>query len=290
MGHYDQEIELYFELKGTPASSRESYFRRVNAFISYLIDRHECVEDITDGDIQQYILYLKKEKGLSPGTINNYVSSIKFFYTHVLDKEWNPKKIPRMKIIPNFPVIPSKQDVLAILDSTNNLKHKAILALVYGSGLRVSEVSRLKICDICSKSMRVRVSQAKHNTTRYTILSDTALIVLRQYFRAYFSSTGYKPEDWLFPGRNKNEHINIKTIKNTIIKLRNRLQLDQTISAHTLRHCFATHALEDGVDPVFIQQMLGHKHIQTTTTYLRMTSKSVMGIKSPLDTSCGDGK
>jgi len=290
MDYYDQEIELYFELKGTPASSRESYFRRVKAFISYLIDRHKCVEDITDGDIQQYILYLKKEKGLSPGSINNYISSIKFFYTHVLNKEWNPNKIPRMKMIPKFPVIPPKQDVLAILDLTYNLRHKAILALVYGSGLRVSEVSRLKICDICSKSMRVRVAQAKHNTTRYTILSDTALILLRKYFRSYFSSTGYKPEDWLFPGRDRSEHINIKTIKNTIIKLRNRLQLDQSISAHTLRHCFATHALEDGVDPVFIQQMLGHKHIQTTTTYLHMTSKSVMGIKSPLDTSCGDGK
>lgn len=290
MDHYEQEIELYFELKGTSASSKESYFRRINAFVNHLIDRHKCIEDITYGDIQQYILYLKKEKGISPGTINNYISAIKFFYTHVLDKEWNPKKIPRMKRINKFPVIPPKQDVLAILNATSNLKHKAILALIYGSGLRVSEVSRLKICDICSKSMRVRVEHAKHNTNRYTILSDTALIVLRKYFVAYFSSKGYKHNDWLFPGRDRSEHINIKTIKNTIIKLRNRLQLDQNISAHTLRHCFATHALEDGVDPVFIQQMLGHKHLQTTTTYLRMTSKSVMGIKSPLDTCCGDGK
>lgn len=290
MDHYGQEIELYFELKGTSASSKESYFRRINAFVNHLIDRHKCIEDITYGDIQQYILYLKKEKGISPGTINNYISAVKFFYTHVLNKEWNPKKIPRMKMIPKFPVIPPKQDVLAILNATTNLKHKAILALIYGSGLRVSEVSRLKICDICSKTMRVRVAKAKHNTTRYTILSDTALIVLRKYFMAYFSSTGYKPDDWLFSGRDRSKHINIKTIKNTIIKLKNRLQLDQNISAHTLRHCFATHALEDGVDPVFIQQMLGHKHIQTTTTYLRMTSKSVMGIKSPLDTSCGDGK
>ena len=195
MDHYEQEIELYFELKGTSTSSKESYFRRINAFVNHLIDRHKYIEDITYGDIQQYILYLKKEKGISPGTINNYISAIKFFYTHVLDREWNPKKVPRMKRINKFPVIPPKQDVLAILNSTYNLKHKAILALVYGSGLRVSEVSRLKICDICSKSMRVRVAQAKHNTTRYTILSDTALIVLRKYFMAYFSSTGYKPED-----------------------------------------------------------------------------------------------
>jgi integrase/recombinase XerD len=288
MKHYEQEIDLYFELKGTPDSSRESYLRRMHAFINFMQDRHKYMKDVTESDIQQYILYLKREKCLSAGTINNYISAIKFFHTHVLDKEWNPKKIPRMRRIRKFPVLPPKQDVLAIVNATANLKHKAILVLLYGSGLRVGEVAKLKICDICSKSMRVRVDNAKHNTNRYSILSDTALEVLRKYFRAYFTAISYKPDNWLFPGQNQNEHINVKTIKNTLIKLRNRLQLDQNISAHTLRHCFATHALEDGVDPVFIQQMLGHKNLQTTAAYLHMTSKSLMGIKSPLDT--GDTK
>jgi integrase/recombinase XerD len=131
--------------------------------------------------------------------------------------------------------------------------------------------------------MRVRVENAKHDTNRYTILSDTALHVLREYFRKYFSSAGYKPDDWLFCGQAEGEHINVKSIKNTIIRLRDQLQLDSNISAHTLRHCFSTHSLEDGVDPVYIQQMLGHKQLHTTLTYLHMTSKSLMGIKSPLD-------
>ncbi|MHB1128322.1 MAG: tyrosine-type recombinase/integrase [Bacillota bacterium] len=290
MDNYKQEIELYFELKGTPESSRESYTRRIYAFINFIKGRHNCMEEITESDIQQYILYLKKEKGLSAGTINNYISTIKFFHTYILEREWNSKKIPRMKRTHKFPVIPPKEDVLALLNATVNLKHKAILTLIYGSGLRVGEVARLKIGDICSKSMRVRVEYAKHNTNRYTILSDTALVVLRKYFRAYFSSVIYKPDDWLFPGHDTNEHIHIKTIKNTLIRLRNQLQLDENISAHTLRHCFATHALEDGVDPVFIQQMLGHKNLQTTLTYLHMTSKSLMGIKSPLDTCKGSTK
>lgn len=287
MKQYEQQIKLYFELKDTPDSSQESYWRRMRAFLKFMQEHQKHIKDMNENDIQQYILYLKKDKGLSAGTINNYISAIRFFYTYVLDKEWNPRKIPRMKRIQKLPVIPPKEDVLALLNGTNNLKHKAMLMLIYGSGLRVSEVAKLKIGDICSKTMRIRVEKAKHNTNRYTILSDAALQVLRQYFREYFSTTKFTPDDWLFPGRNKKYHINVKTIKNTLIKLRNKLELDSNISAHTLRHCFATHALEDGVDPVFIQQMLGHKRIQTTLTYLHMTSKSLMGIKSPLDTGKG---
>ena len=289
MINYKQQIDLYFELKGMPDSSKESYLRRMQAFIKFIRESNKSIDDLTESDIQQYILYLKKERNLSAGTINNYISGIKFFYTYVLGKEWNSKRIPRMKRINNFPVIPPKQDVLAIIKETTNLKHKAILVLIYGSGLRVSEVAKLKISDICSKTMRVRVEKAKHNTNRYTILSNTALKVLREYFKAYFSCVDYKytPDDWLFPGQNKSEHIHVKSIKNTIIRIRSRLQLDQNISAHTLRHCFAAHALEDKVDPVFIQQMLGHKHLQTTLSYLHMTSKSLMGINSPLDTCVG---
>lgn len=285
MEKYQEEIVLYFELKDSPESSRESYLRRLKAFSQYMHDQNKTLEELTFNDIQQYILYLKKEKRLSPGSINNYISAIKFFYTHVLDKEWNPKKVPRMKRKDYFPVIPTRNEILAILDSTSNLKHKAILALIYGSGLRVSEVARLRICDICSKTMRVRVENAKHNTNRYTILSDTALDLLRQYFKVYFSPKSYKPDDWLFQGQKPGQHINIKSIKNTLIKLRNKLQLNYNISAHTLRHCFATHALEDGVELAYIQQLLGHKNIRSTSRYLHMTSKSLMGIKSPLDTS-----
>lgn len=283
MKQYDEKIELYFDLKGTPDSSRESYWRRIRAFLSFMQNSNKSIEDMKEEDIQQYILFLKKEKGLSAGTINNYISSIRFFYTYVLEKEWNEKKVPRMKRITSFPVIPSREEVMALLDTTENLKHKAIFLLIYGSGLRVSEVAKLKICDICSKTMRIRVDHAKHNTNRYTILSETALEVLREYFRNQFSSKKYKPNDWLFPGQNNENHINVKSIKNTMIRLRDKLELDSSISAHTLRHCFSTHSLEDGVDPVFIQQMLGHKKLQTTLGYLHMTSKSLMGVKSPLD-------
>ncbi len=282
MTHYDQQIQRYFELRNTPDSSRESYFRRMKAFMKFMEQSNRPIECMGVEDIQDYILYLKQQRCLSAGTINNYISAIKLFYTFVLEGQWNPKQIPRMKRRTTMPVIPPRKDVLALLDHTTNLKHKAMLMLLYGSGLRVSEVAGLKISDICSCTMRVRVDHAKHNTNRYTILSQAALDVLRQYFKAYFSSD-YTPDDWLFQGQEKGSAIHVKTIKNTLIKLRSSLGLDPGISAHTLRHCFATHLLEDGVDPVFIQQMLGHKHLSTTQMYLHMTSKSLMGTRSPLD-------
>jgi len=281
MKNYEQQISLYFELKGTPESSRESYFRRIQAFLTFIENQNKSIDDMTESDIQKYILYLKQENRLSAGTINNYISGIRWFYTVILEKEWNARKIPRMKRIPAFPIVPAKADVLTLINATTNLKYKTILVLLYGSGLRVSEVAKLKISDICSKSMRIRVEKAKHNPNRYTILSKAALAILRTYFRMYFSPKAFDSEDWLFPGRKQGEHINVKSIKNTLIKC---LHLNQNLSSHTLRHGFATHSLEDGVDPIFIQQMLGHKSLQTTLAYLHMTSKSLMGVKSPLDT------
>ena len=112
----------------------------MRAFLNHMKELKRPIEDMNEKDIQQYILYLKRDKGLSAGTINNYISAIKFFYTYVLEKEWNSRKVPRMKRISSFPVIPPKEDVLSLIHSTDNLKHKAIFMLIYGSGLRVSEV------------------------------------------------------------------------------------------------------------------------------------------------------
>jgi integrase/recombinase XerD len=289
MNQYHKKIELYFELKDIPESSRESYGRRIRSFFAFMAEQNRPIEMTTLEDIQEYILHLKKNRGLSAGTINNYISSVRFFYTYALEKEWNPRQVPRMKRPQSFPFIPSRDEILNLLNAIENKKHKAIFSLMYGSGLRVSEVARLRIGDICSKTMRIRVGTAKHNTNRYTILSEASLLILRDYFRSEFANTSFSAEDWLFPGREKHDHVHVKTIKNTMILHKNKMGMGTGISAHTLRHCFATHALEAGVDPVFIQQMLGHKRLQTSLTYLHMTSKSLMGVRSPLDSS-GDQK
>jgi site-specific recombinase XerD len=131
--------------------------------------------------------------------------------------------------------------------------------------------------------MTVRVQEAKHGTDRYTILAKSTLVTLREYFTAYFNPREYSRGDWLFSGQSNGEHINVRSIKNMFTVFRDRYGLDTRISAHTLRHGFATHCLEQGVSLAHIQEMLGHRDIKTTAMYLHLTSKSLMGVKSPLD-------
>lgn len=138
MNNYVQDCERYFALKDIPPSSQESYLRRIKAFIDFIEGKGKLLEQIDFGDIQDYILYLKQVKNLSAGTINTYISSIRFLYTHVLDRDWNKRKVPRMKRVSKLPVIPPREVVKDLLEATSNLKHKAILSLLFGSGLRVS--------------------------------------------------------------------------------------------------------------------------------------------------------
>jgi site-specific recombinase XerD len=149
---------------------------------------------------------------------------------------------------------------------------------IYGSGLRVSEVAKLKVSDIDSRNMQIHIHKSKNKSDRYAILSKKNLDILRKYWL----ECG-KPKDWMFPGINEGEHISVKTIKNLVIRLKNKLNITKNISAHTFRHCFATHLLEADVQLTHIQHLMGHRSIKSTIRYLHMTSKAMMNIKSPLD-------
>ena len=283
---YSQEIEMYFELKNSPISTREHYSCLLNVFSKYLNEHGIAIEQSTDRDIQQFILFLKNDLKLQPGSINNYISAIKFFNIHVLERLWNAHKVPRMQNRKLMPTILPREDIKAFIDNTTNLKHRAFLSLLYGSGLRTSEVTKLKISDICSKTMQVRVVGAKHGTDRYSILSEHSLLILRKYFVTYFK-LGYDRNGWLFPSRNHSKHITRKTVAKVIQNRREQMGFDESFTPHTFRRCFATHLLEDGVELVYIQQLLGHRCIKTTAQYTYLTSKARMGIRSPIDKDDG---
>ena len=235
-----------------------------------------------EDDIRKYLYYCSTEKHLSEIYVNTIYASLKFIYTKTLDRAWNTNKLPRMKIYKKLPDILSQSEVSQVIAETKNLKHKTILMTIYGVGLRVSEVANLKLNDIDSKNMQIKVRKGKGKKDRYTLLSETNLIMLREYFRRYH------PKTFLFPGYDCNIPLNIRTIQRVIEDSAKRAGITKHVTPHLLRHCFATHLLEAGTDIYHIQILLGHANIKTTNIYLHMRRMDLINVRSPLDTlQCG---
>jgi integrase/recombinase XerD len=234
-------------------------------------------EEMGEEEIRNYLYFLMKQKKVSQSAINQSYSAMKFFYETALEREWNGIKIPRLKQRKKLPEVLSKDEVHCLLESLDNLKHRAILSTIYCGGLRVSEATRLKISDIDSKRMMIRVQAGKGNKDRYTLLGNRTLIDLRQYWMAY------KPVEWLFPGRDPVNPISIASVQKVFKQALNRAGIKKKATVHTLRHSFATHLLESGTDLYYIQRFLGHSAASTTSIYLHITGKDLGRIKSPID-------
>ena len=241
----------------------------------------KSVENLAKEDINRYLLYLLDEKNSSHSFVSQAVSSIKFLYGHVLMKDDLILNVVRPKKENKLPEVLSQKDVLSIPDNVSNLKHKAILFLTYSSGLRVGEVVRLRVNDIDSDRMLIHVVQGKGRKDRYTVLSEVALKALREYAREY------KPVTWLFPGEEAGSHITERTVQRVFENTKDKAGIQKKVSVHTLRHSFATHLLEGGIDLRYIQELLGHQSSKTTDIYTHMTEKGIKNILSPLDKLMG---
>jgi len=209
--------------------------------------------------------------------MNQTISALKILFVEVLKREWNRLDIPRPRREKKLPLILSRDEVQKILSALTNIKHRALLTITYSAGLRVGEARCLKISDIDSSRMLVRVEQAKGHKDRYTVLSPKALELLRVYWKLY------KPKYWLF--ENKDRHPVPESTAQQIFK--NALEktgIKKKASIHTLRHSFATHMLEQGISLPIIQQLLGHKSLKTTSGYLHVQQYSIDAVRSPLDT------
>ncbi len=274
MGTLRDQMLADLQLRGIPPRTQKSYLREVRNFAKYF---DKSPEELGESEVKEYLLHLLKERKLSDGTFRFYYSGLKFLYRHTLKREWVIEKIqcPKRKI--KLPVVLDLSEVEALFSVTENLKHKAILMITYSSGLRISEAARLKITDIDSKRMMVRVQQGKGGKDRYSILSNTALECLRQYWRKYH------PKDWLFEGQKNNEHISISSIRQVFLDAKKRAGIRKPASVHTLRHSFATHLIEAGTSLHHVQLLLGHRSPNTTTVYLHVSRLNLAQVTSPLD-------
>lgn len=270
-----EKLREDMRLRGLSESTQKSYERVVKEFLRY---SGKEPKELDERDVRRYSVELIG-KGYKGSTFHTHQAAIRFFFAAVLNRGMNHLQIPRMKNEKKLPEILSREEIGLLLERCGNLKHKAIFSLAYGSGLRRSEICRLKIQDIDAKHMRVFVRDGKGGKDRYTILSQNCLEILRDYWRAYRPK---HPEGWLFLGLSNHTHIVSSTINLAMEKWLREAGISKHVNFHSLRHAFATYLLEDGTDIFTIKELMGHRSISSTTLYLRMGTPK---ITSPADRS-----
>jgi len=234
-------------------------------------------DQLGPGHIRGYQVYLIDEKKDSWSNFNNAVCALRFFYRITLKKDWMIEHLPYGKRPKTLPVVLSKDEVTRLFAAMPNLNYRIILMTAYSAGLRVSEVARLRVEDIDRERMLIRVRQGKGRKDRYVPLSATLLEVLGGCAKLA------RPADWLFSGGRAGHYISTRTVGRACKAAAQAAGLQKRISMHTLRHCFATHLLESGIDIRTIQKLLGHVKLETTTRYTHVTEAKIRSTPSPLD-------
>ncbi len=261
------------ELRYSP-NTLAVYTDMFEEFMNYYPDK--VIHEINEKEIVAFLRYLINERQVSTSYQNQSINAIKFYYERVLGGQRKIYLIERPRKEKYLPEVLSEEEVTAILKTITNLKHRAIIMTIYSGGLRISELINLKVKDIDSQRMQIRVEQAKGKKDRYTLLSKKTLLILRQYF------TEYKPKEWLFEGEGGRQYADSSIYKIFKIALSNA-KITKKVSIHSLRHSFATHLLENGTDLRYIQNLLGHSSSKTTEIYTHITTKGFDQIKNPLD-------
>ena len=262
--------------RGLSPHTRRAYVRCLVGLARYY---SRCPSTICVEEINAYLLHLLRERKLAYSSVEQTLHGIRFFLLHVLDHEVPGLSIPPRKREQRSPEVLTRKEVMKLVTSHSSLRTRAILHLIYGSGLRVSESARLKLTDIDSEQMLVRVKQGKGNKDRYTILPRVTLKLLRDYYRAEHPSITL----WLFPAKDPRKHLSVKSIQRAYHQARKQAGIHKSGGVHTLRHCFATHHLQIGTDLVTLQRMLGHRSLQTTARYLHIVINPQQRLSNPLD-------
>jgi integrase/recombinase XerD len=262
------------QMRNFSPHTRDAYVRAVAQLARYY---QRSPDQLSTQEVRTYLLYLINDRHVSPSTFNQVRCALRFFYRITLGSDWVLDRIVCQKEEKKLPIVLSRDEVRRLFAAAGRLKSRAILMTLYATGLRVSELVGLKISDIDSQRMVIRVGQGKGRKDRYVMLSPTLLPILREYWKAY------RPSDWLFPGKDRQKQLDRQTVLCICRTAARRARLARRISPHTLRHTFATHLLEAGTDIRTIQALLGHRSLRTTALYTYVSLDRVTATTSPLD-------
>ena len=274
MGALRKQMDGDLVVRGMSVRTREAYLGAVAGLAKHYGRRPDR---ITEQEVQGYLLHWIEERKLAWSSCNIVAQGLKFFYRTTLKRPEAQFAIPRARQPRKLPQILSCEEVASIIEKTRNPKHRAILMSAYGSGLRLNEICHLKVSDVDSKRMTIRVEQGKGAKDRYTLLSPRLLEELRRYWLYY------RPKQWLFTSRDPTRPIGDRTVHRIYHAAKARAGVRKAGGIHALRHAFATHLLEAGVDIHTIQRLMGHGHISTTMRYFHLARKHLAKTPSPLE-------
>jgi integrase/recombinase XerD len=263
------------QVRNLSPHTQNSYVQQVSLFARHF---SKSPEVLGPEEIRSYQVYLTNEKKLAPGSILIAVAALRFLYKVTLHKDWSLEEIiPAPKKPQKLPIVLSPEEVLQFLSCVQSFKHRTILTICYAAGLRISEAVSLKVADIDSERMVIRVEQGKGQKDRYVMLSSKLLQILRSWWPVN------KPKEWLFPGDQVGGHITRAAVEDACQNAHRICRISKPITPHSLRHAFAVHLLESGTDVRTIQLLLGHRSLATTARYLRIATSKVCSTASPLD-------
>jgi site-specific recombinase XerD len=259
--------------------TQSHYLRAVRQFSVFL---GRSPDTATIEDLRRYQLHLV-DQGISAISLNAAITGLKFFFDVTLDHPELMSKMQSVRTPRTLPVVLSREEVARLIEAAGNLKHQTALSLAYGTGLRVGEVVALKVGDIDSQRMTLRVERGKGQKDRYAMLSPVLLQRLRVWWRVARAQGKMLDGGWLFPGLNPIESLSTRQLNRAIHSAAVAAHIDKRVSMHTLRHSFATHLLEQKVDIRVIQVLLGHKRLDTTALYTQVATDILREIISPLE-------
>ena len=273
---YYEKIKQECLIRNLRPSTADVYFNQITVFLRWTGDKNP--DDLALSDVRNYISFLRLEKHFSTSYCNGINSALRFFYKFILRKKWDPDEVPRMVLDRELPKVLTLETIEKLIATATETRNKAIIALLYSSGLRVGELCRLAPGDIYMSTMQVHVRHGKNHCDRWTILSQTALDLLIQYWHEYPMK-----RDYLFVSlKSPYSQLNTSGVEIMLRKVSKAAGLE-TVNPHMLRHSFASHMVEHDVSTEMIQAMLGHRSPASTNLYMHVSNKSLMGIKSPLD-------
>jgi site-specific recombinase XerD len=279
MDKYINKFEKMLHLRNLAKGTFSAYSSYLRCYLDYLVDYLDKLpEDTTWDELRDYIFYLRDTKEIKPRTINGHISQLKFFYLYVLNKDWNSFQIPYQKFDTSVPDVLTQHEAMEFINKIKNLKQKAVITLMYSSGLRVSEACNLMYDDISREKMSITIRESKNRSGSVAILSHKALDILTQYWMAFD-----KPKEWLFPGQHKGTCISTETARKYIKNQVEYLGWDKDITSHCFRRAFGTHLYQNKVDILTIKHLMRHKSISSTAAYIYLATIGIDGPISPFD-------